>query len=98
MKLLPHFYICTNMSHIIVVITLFSAHHNHHVHFPESVGLNTEIQVTRKGKSVDVHVGFLQYKHKYEINFVVPVAENATVSHTSNSPFIHICEVKTLGK
>jgi hypothetical protein len=44
-----------------------------HVHFAESVEPHNLIQVKQDNDSqVQVHVGFLQTNHKYEIKFDVP--------------------------
>ncbi|XP_001627979.2 UPF0687 protein C20orf27 homolog [Nematostella vectensis] len=75
------------------------AHHNHHVHFSEDVTPNTDIQVKMKGKSeADVHVGFLQLKHKYEIEFNIPKAPEAKLSPPSEAaPTLRIVEVTPSG-
>ena len=50
----------------------------HHVHFSEDVHLNTEIAIKMKGENIaNVHLGFLQFKHKYEVQFVLPIAPDA---------------------
>ena len=44
-----------------------------HVHFAENVEPHNLIQVKQDGDNqVQVHVGFLQTNHKYEIQFDVP--------------------------
>lgn len=43
------------------------------MHFSTDVSLNTEINIVcRKSDEVDVHVGFLQESHIYEIQFAIP--------------------------
>ena len=74
-----------------------------HVHFPEDVTTNTDIQLQIKkvhGKTtVNVHLGFLQYKHKYEVQFSVPVSpESETLTPSINTPFIAVGTIKTLGE
>lgn len=74
----------------------------HHVHFPEDMTANTEIQLQTKkvhGKTtVNVHLGFLQHKHKYEIQFTLPVSpESKSLTHSINTPFIAVGSIKNLG-
>ena len=75
----------------------------HHVHFPEDMTANTEIQLQTKkvhGKTtVNVHLGFLQHKHKYEIQFTLPVSpESRSLTHSINTPFIAVGSIKNLGE
>lgn len=47
----------------------------HRVHFDENrdlVGKDNEITVEQKNSKLDVHLGFLQVKHRYSISFSVP--------------------------
>ena len=73
---------------------------HHHVHFPEDVGANTEIQMRMKGESiVNVHLGFLQHKHKYEVQFTVPISPGSTsLTPVINTPFIAVGNVNSLGE
>ncbi|KAJ7336508.1 hypothetical protein OS493_011713 [Desmophyllum pertusum] len=62
----------------------------HHVHFPEDVSANTEIQLQMKGESiVNVHWGFLQHRHKYE--------GSTSLTPLINTPFIAVGNVNSLG-
>ncbi|XP_078358709.1 adipose-secreted signaling protein-like isoform X2 [Oculina patagonica] len=71
---------------------------HHHVHFPDDVGANTEIQLRMKGHSiVNVHLGFLQHKHKYEVQFTVPISPGSTsLTPVINTPFIAVGNVNSL--
>lgn len=70
----------------------------HHVHFPEDVTANTEIQLRMKGESiVNAHLGFLQHRHKYEIQLTVPIAPGSTsLTPVINTPFIAVGNVNSL--
>ena len=72
----------------------------HHVHFPEDVTANTEIQLRVKGESiVNAHLGFLQHRHKYEIQLTVPIAPGSTsLTPVVNTPFIAVGNVNSLGE
>ncbi|XP_015759502.1 PREDICTED: UPF0687 protein C20orf27 homolog [Acropora digitifera] len=70
----------------------------HHVHFPEDMSANTEIQMQMKGTSiVNAHLGFLQHKHKYEIQLKLPVSPTSnSLTPVINTPFIAVGSVKGL--
>ena len=72
----------------------------HHVHFPEDMSANTEIQMQMKGTSiVNAHLGFLQHKHKYEIQLKLPVSPTSnSLTPVINTPFIAVGSVKGLGE
>ena len=72
----------------------------HHVHFPEDLTANTEIQIQMKGESiVNVHLGFLQHKHKYEVQLNIPVSPtSSSLTPIINTPFIAVGSVKNLGE
>ena len=58
---------------LLSVFFSFLAHEASKVHFSTDVSLNTEINVVCKNNNdVDVHVGFLQEGHIYEIQFAIP--------------------------
>ena len=50
----------------------FPDHEASKVHFSTDLSLNTEINVVCKNDEIDVHVGFLQEGHIYEIQFAIP--------------------------
>ena len=55
-----------------VTLTIL-AHEASKVHFSTDVSSNTEINVVCKDNdTIDVHVGFLQEGHIYEIQFAIP--------------------------
>ena len=70
------------------------------MHFPEDMSANTEIQMQMKGTSiVNAHLGFLQYKHKYEIQLKLPVSPTSnSLTPVINTPFIAVGSVKGLGE
>ena len=70
------------------------------MHFPEDVTANTEIQLRMKGESiVNAHLGFLQHRHKYEIQLTVPIAPGSTsLTPVINTPFIAVGNVNSLGE
>lgn len=72
----------------------------HHVHFPEDVTANTEIQLRMKGESiVNAHLGFLQHRHKYEIQLTVPITPGSTsLTPVINTPFIAVGNISHLGE
>jgi len=72
----------------------------HHVHFPEDVTANTEIQLRMKGESiVNAHLGFLQHRHKYEIQLTVPITPGSTsLTPVINTPFIAVGNISRLGE
>ena len=72
----------------------------HHVHFPEDVTSNTEIQLRMKGESiVNAHLGFLQHRHKYEVQLTIPIAPGSTsLTPVINTPFIAVGNVNSLGE
>ena len=50
----------------------------HHVHFSDDITDNTKIVVRMKGSNIaNVHLGFLRYKHKYEIEFTLHISPDA---------------------
>ena len=79
-------------------VLLFLA--GHHVHFPQDLTANTEIQIQTKGESiVNVHLGFLQHKHKYEVQFNIPVSPTSnSLTPIINTPFLAVGSVKNLGE
>lgn len=72
----------------------------HHVHFPEDISANTEIQIQMKGDSIaNVHLGFLQHRHKYEIQLNIPIFPASTsLTPIINTPFIAVGNVNSPGK
>ena len=70
------------------------------MHFPEDMTANTEIQLRMKGESiVNAHLGFLQHKHKYEVQFNIPVSPGSnSLTPLINTPFIAVGSVNKLGK
>ena len=72
----------------------------HHVHFPEDISANTEIQIQMKGDSIaNVHLGFLQHKHKYQIQLNLPISPRSTsLTPIINTPFIAVGNVNSPGK
>lgn len=71
----------------------------HHVHFPEDISANTEIQIQMKGDSIaNVHLGFLQHRHKYEIQLNIPIFPASTsLTPIINTPFIAVGNVNSPG-
>ena len=61
---------------------------------------NTEIHIQMKGESiVNVHLGFLQHRHKYEVQFNIPVSPvSNSLTPIINTPFIAVGSVKNLGE
>lgn len=56
-----------------VLLIIYNFKFKGHVHFAENVEPHNLIQVKQDGDNkVQVHVGFLQTNHKYEINFDIP--------------------------
>ena len=53
-----------------------------------------------KGESiVNAHLGFLQHRHKYEVQLTVPIAPGSTsLTPVINTPFLAVGNVNSLGE